>query len=204
MHKDIKTDYIIANPPFNQKGWRSENELIDDPRWKDYKVPMPGNANYAWILHMIYKMKKNSQAAFLLANGALEDDDSYEIRKKILENNLVEAIITLPRDIFYGTDISVTLWILNNNKEKKTEVKNGETFKFVERKNKIFFMDLRKFGKKIGKYIELSDEDISIAVETFYKWRQGDFTNQDEFACSKDLDEIRKKDYSLIPSRYIN
>jgi type I restriction enzyme M protein len=204
LHKDIKTDFIIANPPFNQKGWRSDNELLDDIRWKDYPVPLPGNANYAWILHMIHKMNNNSQAAFLLANGALEDADTYEIRKKILENDLVEAVITLPRNVFYGTDISVTLWILNKNKEKNTEVRNNITFEYIQRKNKIVFMDLRKCSEKIDKYIVLTDKEITNVVENFTKWRQGNFIDQDEFARGVDLEEIIKNDYSLVPSRYIN
>ena len=203
LHKAIKTDYIIANPPFNQKGWRGENELIDDERWGGYKVPLPGNANYAWILHMLNKMKENSVAAFLLANGALEDEDSYEIRKKMIQNDLVEAIITLPRNIFYGTDISVTLWILNKNKKKQNVTKNKETYNYTNRSNQIFFMDLRKTGEKIGKYVELRDIDIEKAVKTFYKWRTGDYKNEVEYSRSVDIEEVNKNNYSLIPSRYI-
>lgn len=204
LHKDIKADYIIANPPFNQKGWRTENELVDDDRWKGYSIPMPGNANYAWILHIINKMNKDSQASFLLANGALEDEDSYEIRKKIIQNDLIEAIITLPRNIFYGTDISVTLWILNNNKLEKKVTTSSQTYNFRDRSREIIFIDLRKAGKKVGKYIELTDKDIFDTVNTFYSWRTNNYIDRAEYSKSVTLQEIEKNNFSLIPSRYIS
>lgn len=101
----------MANPPFNQKQWRAENELINDPRWMGYEVPPTGNANYAWILSMVSKLSENGVAGFVLANGALSGGgDEYKIRRKLIENNLVEAILVLPRNLFYTTDISVTLW----------------------------------------------------------------------------------------------
>lgn len=204
LHKDLKTDYIIANPPFNQKGWRAQNELVEDERWSGYEVPLPGNANYAWILHMISKMNKDSQASFLLANGALEDEDSFEIRKKIIQNGLIEAIITLPRNIFYGTDISVTLWILNNNKSEKMFSSGNENYHFRNRKGEIIFIDLRKVGKKVGKYIELTDEDIAKTVQTFYSWRTGSHVDIDEYSKSVTIEELYQNNFSLIPSRYIN
>ena len=114
-HKDLKADFILANPPFNLKNWRTEEELKNDARWKGYEVPPVSNANYAWILHMISHLSYNGTAAFLLANGALNaDGDEYKIRKKLIEEHKVEAIIVLPRDMFYATDISVTLWIVGN------------------------------------------------------------------------------------------
>ena len=119
QHRDLKADYIMANPPFNLKDWRDENELTDDYRWAGYDVPPASNANYAWILHIISKLSENGVAGFLLANGALSDDDTFELRKKIIENDLIEAIITLPRNTFYSTDISVTLWIINKNKKRE-------------------------------------------------------------------------------------
>ena len=204
QHKDLKTDYIFANPPFNQSGWRSENELIDDIRWKGYKPPLPGNANYGWILHMIHKMKNQSEAAFLLANGALEDDDSLEIRKQIINNDIVEAIITLPRNMFYSTDASVTLWILNKDKKGKTVTKNNEIYKYKNRVNEILFLDLRKAGKKIGKKIVMTDIDIQNAVTTFYDWRIGNFKAKEEYSKNTSLSEIKENNYSLVPSRYID
>lgn len=107
LHKDKKVDFIMANPPFNLKGWRKEDELKDDFRWSGYNVPRASNANYAWILHMISKLDVNHGiAGFLLANGALNDPDEFEIRKQLLKNDRIEAIIVLPRDMFYTTDIS--------------------------------------------------------------------------------------------------
>ena len=111
QHADLKADYIMANPPFNQKDWRAKDELTDDARWSGYDVPPASNANYGWILHMISKLSENGVAGFILANGALSGGgEEYRIRRKMIENDLVEAIITLPRDMFYTTDISVTLW----------------------------------------------------------------------------------------------
>ncbi|MEE9374830.1 MAG: class I SAM-dependent DNA methyltransferase, partial [Rhizobiaceae bacterium] len=112
QHQDLKADYIMANPPFNLKDWRADDELTDDPRWSGYTTPPTSNANYAWILHMVSKLSENGVAGFILANGALSGDgDEKAIRRRMIENNLVEAIIILPRDMFYTTDISVTLWI---------------------------------------------------------------------------------------------
>jgi len=121
QHPDLKADFIMANPPFNQKDWRAESELTDDPRWKGYDVPPKSNANYGWILNMAAKLSDNGVAGFILANGALSGGgEEYKIRKKLIENNMVEAIIILPRNMFYTTDISVTLWILNKNKAEQT------------------------------------------------------------------------------------
>ena len=118
QHKDLKADYIMANPPFNQKEWRAANELTDDPRWDGYEVPPTSNANYGWILHIVSKLSQNGVAGFLLANGALSDDGTeLKIRRQLIEKKMVEAIIILPRSLFYTTDISVTFWILNRNKK---------------------------------------------------------------------------------------
>ena len=107
QHKDLKADFIMANPPFNQKDWRAEKELLDDPRWKGYDVPPKSNANYGWILNMVSKLSENGVAGFILANGALSGGgEEYKIRKKLIENNLVEAIVIIPRDTFYTTDHS--------------------------------------------------------------------------------------------------
>jgi type I restriction enzyme M protein len=115
QHPDLKADFIVANPPFNQKNWRASDELTDDPRWRGYEVPPASNANYAWILNMVSKLSENGVAGFILANGALSGGgDEYKIRKKLIENRLVEAIIILPQNMFHTTNISVTLWILNN------------------------------------------------------------------------------------------
>lgn len=134
----------MANPPFNQKDWRASSELLDDPRWMGYDVPPASNANYAWILNMVSKLSDNGVAGFLLANGALSGGgDEYKIRKKLIENDLVEAIVILPRNLFYTTDISVTLWILNKNKKARTLEINGNTKNYRDRNNEVLFMDLR-------------------------------------------------------------
>ena len=139
LHKGLYFDYIMANPPFNLKGWYDIN-LKGDSRWTDYSTPPESNANYAWILHMLSHLKPlDGVAGFLLANGALNDGDALEIRKKLIENDKVEAIIVLPRELFITTDISVTLWILNQN--KKGGSYHGRTLR--KREFEILFMDLR-------------------------------------------------------------
>lgn len=209
QHKDLKADYIMANPPFNQKQWRAEDELTNDPRWGGYDVPSTGNANYAWILNMASKLTENGVAGFLLANGALSGGGTeYNIRKKMIENNLVEAIVVLPIKMFYTTDISVTLWILNKNKKTKTFEINGEVKKYRDRQRKILFMDLRQMGKPFEKkFIQFSDADIKKISETYHNWQQADFEttyqNTPEFCYSASFDEIEKKDFSLVPSQYI-
>ena len=146
QHKDKKVDFIMANPPFNLKRWWAD-ALAKDPRWSGYGTPRESNANYAWILHMISKLDVNHGiAGFLLANGALGDSDDHEIRKNILMKDKVEAIIVLPRDMFYTNDISVTLWIINMNKGA-SEV-NGR--KVRDRRGEILFVDLRTWNENIS------------------------------------------------------
>lgn len=231
QHKDIKVDYIMANPPFNLKPWRSENELLSDPRWKGYcgnqNAPRLSNANYAWILHMISKLDVNHGiAGFLLANGALGDMDDYEIRKNILLKDKIEAIIVLPRDMFYTTDISVTLWILNMNKNARTVNRR----QVRDRRNEVLFMDLRTWddnieeiaidkGKKKKKTV-LTDSQISKIKEVYNNWQNVDrtlYNDIPEFCKSVKINEsdlteeeikngvvtIEKQNYALMPSKYI-
>ena len=209
QHKDLKADFIMANPPFNQKDWRAASELNDDPRWDGYEVPPTSNANYGWILNIVSKLSQNGTAGFLLANGALSDSGTeLAIRKQLLKNKLVEAIIILPRNLFYTTDISVTLWVLNKNKKARTVEQNGKTIKYRDRENDVLFMDLRQMGSPYEKkYIELSEEDRKKVTDTFHAWQQVGYeeTYQDvpEFCYNASLDEIKEKDYTLVPSRYI-
>ena len=229
QHKDKKVDFIMANPPFNLKGWRAEDELTDDPRFKGYKaMPPVANANYAWILHMLSKLDvSHGIAGFLLANGALNADDvEYTIRKEILDRDRVEAIIVLPRDMFYTTDISVTLWIINMNKGPVTV--NGR--KLRDRTHELLFMDLRRWdenieeividkGKKKKKVI-LTDGQIEKIKMVYSNWQNADgslYSDVPEFCktvklYNSDLTEeerkagvatIESKDYSLAPSNYI-
>lgn len=209
QHKDLKADYIMANPPFNLKDWRAENELTTDPRWAGYEVPPKSNANYAWILNMISKLSQNGVAGFILANGALSGGgEEYKIRKQIIENDLVEAVVILPQDMFYSTNISVTLWILNRNKNERTFEVNDGLKNYRDRKGEVLFMDLRQKGEPFEKkYIQFCEEEITAIATHYHNWQQQDWkvTYQDipEYSCSATLEDIRKKDYSLVPSKYI-
>lgn len=207
QHKDLKADYIMANPPFNLKNWRGENELEDDARWSGYKVPPRSNANYAWILHMISKLSQNGVAGFILANGALSGGGvEYEIRKQMIENDLVEAIAILPQNMFYTTNISVTLWILNKNKTKRVEELPDRTKNYRNREKEILFMDLRQIGEPFEKkFTQFSEQHIQEIAETYHQWQMEDGNYKDipEYCYSADLDEVTTKDYSLVPSKYI-
>lgn len=207
QHKDLKADFIMANPPFNQKDWRAENELIDDPRWKGYDVPPKSNANYGWILTMVSKLSKNGVAGFILANGALSGGgEEYKIRKKLIENKLVEAVVILPRSMFYTTDISVTLWIINNNKKERSVKLPDAKREYRNRQDEILFMDLRQIGepfeKKFTQFFSSHIEDIA---KTYHDWQQKgtDYKDVSEYCYSAHIDEVKSKDYSLVPSKYI-
>lgn len=223
LHKNKTVDFIMANPPFNLKDWRGETDLLKDPRWQGYGVPRASNANYAWILHMISKLDRNHGiAGFLLANGALNDPDDYEIRKQLLINDKVEAIIVLPRDMFYTTDISVTLWIVSMNKDARTI--NGR--KVRNRQGEILFMDLRTWnqnieeividkGKKKKKIVFTSSQILDVK-KVYNAWQSADtslYSDVPEFCRSvKILNKhkvrsedisVEDKNFSLAPSKYI-
>ena len=208
LHKGVYFDYIMANPPFNLKSWYDEN-LKHDPRWTDYAVPPDSNANYAWILHILSHLKPlDGVAGFLLANGALGDSDTLEIRHKLIQNDKVEAIIILPRELFITTDISVTLWILNQNK------KGGDYHGRVLRKreHEILFMDLRTWTEnpvknENHKKVRLITEQIERAASIYHTW-QSEGTDSSKYAIpelyrSVGMDVIKKNGWSLIPSKYI-
>lgn len=206
QHKDLKADYIIANPPFNLKDWRGDSELLGDPRWAGYDVPPVSNANYAWILNIVSKLSANGTAGFLLANGALSDSDTKNIRRRLIENNLVEAIVVLPRNTFYSTDISVTLWILSKNKDAREVTLGDKVRRLRDRQREILFMDLRTWGSEFDKkYIELTPDDIARASGIFHAWQEqdGEYVDKPETCRSVTVDEIAANDYSLVPSRYI-
>ena len=162
----------MANPPFNQKDWRAENELNDDPRWRGYDVPPKSNANYGWILNMVSKLSDNGIAGFILANGALSGGgEEYKIRKTLIENKLVEAILVLPQDMFYTTNISVTIWILNKNKKAHIRNIGDETRKYRNRENEILFMDLRQIGEPFEKkFIQFNEQHIKDIATTYHTW----------------------------------
>ena len=217
QHKDLKADYIMANPPFNQKDWRAENELKDDPRWRCYDVPPKSNANYAWILNMVSKLSENGVAGFILANGALSGGgEEYKIRRTLIENNLVEAIMVLPQDMFYTTNISVTIWILNRNKKEQVRNIGDETRHYRNREKEILFMDLRQIGEPFEKkFIQFSMDDIRKVAKTYHGWQkqanlQGFenleglvYKNIPEYCYSATFVEVAKNDFSLVPSKYI-
>jgi len=211
LHPDLKADFIMANPPFNMKDWRATDELTDDPRWSGFEIPPTANANYGWILHMVSKLSENGVAGFILANGALSaQGDEKKIRKRLVEMDIVEAIIVLPMDMFYTTDISVSLWILNKNKGER-ELKRGDSIvKHRNRKNNILFIDARSFGYVHDKkYIRFdTDKDIRAIANIFHSWQQEQtstpYRDQDELYYSATTSEIADNDYSLVPSSYIN
>jgi len=209
QHETLKADFIMANPPFNQKAWRASDELVDDHRWDGYETPQTGNANYGWILHMVSKLSENGVAGFILSNGALSGDGTEkEIRKKLIENNLVEAIIILPRNMFYTTDISVTLWILNKNKKAHSVPHEDVTRNYRDREDEILFMDLRQRGEPFEKkYKQFSEQDINDFAGTLHTWQQvgadEQYQNIAEYCYSATKEEISAKDYSLVPSKYI-
>ena len=226
LHKDRKVRYIMANPPFNLKKWRGEDELKNDPRFKGWAMPPVSNANYAWILHMLSKMdESNGIAGFLLANGALNagaggDDEGsenseYLIRKQLLERDKVEAIIVLPRDMFYTTDISVTLWILNNN--KKAHALNGRMLR--DRTNEVLFVDLRRWDENTEEYVldknkkkkktVLSENQIAKVRDLYFAWQDVDtskYKDVPEYCKAVTLDGedgVKANNYTLTPSKYI-
>ncbi|MGO3183599.1 MAG: N-6 DNA methylase [Aequorivita sp.] len=207
QHPDLKADYIMANPPFNQKDWRAENELVDDPRWMGYEVPPKSNANYGWILNMVSKLSDNGVAGFVLSNGALSGGGTeYEIRKKLVDNNLVEAILILPGSMFYTTDISVTIWILNKNKNGRIVNLGDIKREYRDREAEILFMDLRQIGIPFEKkFIQFSDENIRQISTTYHQWQtyNEDYKNIPEFCYSAHKEEVIAKDFSLVPSKYI-
>ena len=208
LHKGLNFDYIMANPPFNLKKWYNTN-LSNDARWTDYGTPPEGNANYAWILHMLSKLKAGKGVGgFLLANGALGDSDAVAIREKLIENDKVEAIIVLPRELFYTTDISVTFWILNEN--KRGGLWHGR--KLRNREKEILFMDLRQWtdnpikGEQKKKVILKADQ-IEHAKEIYFNWQNegtdGANYAEPELYRSVRVEELKANNFSLVPSRYI-
>ncbi|MDN3642920.1 class I SAM-dependent DNA methyltransferase [Lutimonas halocynthiae] len=207
QHPDLKADFIMANPPFNQKDWRAANELVDDARWKGYEIPPTSNANYGWILNIASKLSRNGVAGFILANGALSGGgEEYKIRKKLVENGMVEAIVILPQNMFYTTNISVTLWILNNNKKERVVKHPDGSRNYRDRQHEVLFMDLREVGVPFEKkFIQFSKDNIRDIAKSYHDWQQNEsgYSDEAEYTYSATLDEIKAKDYSLVPSKYI-
>jgi type I restriction enzyme M protein len=195
LQKGLKADYILANPPFNIKDWGGE-KLREDVRWQ-FGVPPVGNANYAWIQHMYSKLAPGGTAGFVLANGSMSSNTSGEgeIRKKLIEEDKIECIVTLPGQLFYSTQIPVCIWFISKEKSKTGKRK---------RDNEILFIDARKLGFMADRtHKEFSNEDINKISETFHKWRDGAYEDVQGFCKSATLDDVLKNDYILTPGRYV-
>ena len=190
LHKNLKADYILANPPFNQSDW-GQPLLVDDARWK-WGTPPQGNANYGWIEHMLDKLSQKGKAGVVLANGSLSSNTSGEgdIRRKILEDDLVDCIVALPDKLFYTTGIPVCIWFFNRDKKHK-----GQTL----------FIDARKMGDMVNRRLrELSDEDIKKIANTYIAWQNEErYEDVQGYCKAASIDEIKEHDYILTPGRYV-
>jgi type I restriction enzyme M protein len=198
-HPDLKADYVLANPPFNDSDWRGEL-LRDDQRWA-YGTPPAGNANYAWVQHFIHHLAPTGLAGFVLANGSMSSNQSGEgeIRKAIIEADLVDCMVALPGQLFYSTQIPVCLWFLARNK------KNG---RFRDRRDETLFIDARKLGTMADRtHRELLDADIAKIAGTYHAWRgdkdAGEYADVPGICKSSTLEDIRKHGHVLTPGRYV-
>lgn len=203
-HKDVKVDYIIANPPFNVSDW-SGDLLRKDGRWK-YGVPPTGNANYAWIQHFLYHLAPSGQAGFVLAKGALTSKSSGEgeIRKALIDDGLIDCIVNLPAKLFLNTQIPASLWFMSRNRS------NG---KFRDRSNEILFIDARNMGHLINRRTRVlsngsedpEDNDIKVIADTYHNWRNPDGVYEDVkgFCKAAPIEKVKELDYVLTPGRYV-
>lgn len=197
LHKDLKVDFILANPPFNVSDWGGER-LRDDARWQ-YGVPPVGNANYAWIQHMVSHLSPVGIAGFVLANGSLSSNTSGEgeIRKKLIEKGLVDCIVAMPAQLFYTTQIPASLWFVSRDRYDH---------KFRNRHDEILFIDARKMGTMVTrKNRELTDEDIQKITGTYHSWRtiDGKYSDIKGFCKAAKISEVEKNGFVLTPGRYV-
>jgi len=196
-HKDLKADFILANPPFNDSDWKGE-QLRDDVRWK-FGVPPTGNANFAWVQHFIHHLTTTGVAGFVLANGSMSSNTSGEgeIRKNIVEADIVDCMVALPSQLFYNTMIPACLWFISRKRDNH---------KLRNRKGEVLFIDARNMGVMIDRrHRELTSEDISEIASTYHVWRveDGGYKDIPGFCKMISLEEIRKQDYILTPGRYV-
>ncbi|MGN9714433.1 N-6 DNA methylase [Acinetobacter variabilis] len=198
-HKDLKADYIIANPPFNVSDWSGE-QLVGDARWQ-LGTPPAGNANFAWMQHFLYHMSPKGQAGVVLAKGALTSKTSGEgeIRKALVsEANVIDCIVNLPAKLFLNTQIPAALWFMRRDRVGST--------KYKDRSNEILFIDARNLGHLINRRTKvLSDEDIKLITDTYHNWRNkdGEYEDVAGFCASVPLEKVAKLDYVLTPGRYV-
>jgi type I restriction enzyme M protein len=199
LHKDLRADYILANPPFNSSDWGGER-LREDVRWK-YGAPPVGNANFAWVQHFIYHLAPSGIAGFVLANGSMSSNQSGEgeIRRAIIEADLVDCMVALPGQLFYSTQIPACLWFLARDK------KNG---RFRDRRGETLFIDTRKMGMLIDRvHRELTREEVAKIAGTYHAWRgdagKGDYEDVQGFCKSTQVEEIKKNGHVLTPGRYV-
>ena len=189
QHKTLRADYILANPPFNISDWEAE-KLQDDPRWV-HGIPPKGNANYAWLQHMLARLSSRGRAGIVLANGSMSSQQSGEgeIRKKIVEDDLVEGIIAMPTQLFYTTQIPVSLWFISRNKAQR---------------GKTLFIDARRMGTMVSRRLrEMTTEDIAKIAATFEAFDNGTLENVKGFCATVTTADIAKQDYILTPGRYV-
>ncbi|MDO8464664.1 MAG: class I SAM-dependent DNA methyltransferase [Gallionella sp.] len=208
MHPDLRADYIMANPPFNMKEWNA-GVKDNDPRWK-YGIPPAGNANFAWMQHMIYHLAPNGSMALLLANGSMSSNTNNEgeIRKAIIEADLVECMVALPGQLFTNTQIPACIWFLTRNKSKNPSPARGRgegVRETRDRKNHTLFIDARNLGYMKDRVLrDFAPEDIRKIADTFHAWKKGEgYADEAGFCKSAVLNDIRKHDYVLTPGRYV-
>lgn len=198
LHKGLRADYILANPPFNISDWGQE-KLLEDSRWK-YGIPPKNNANYAWIQHMVSKLAPEGTAGFVLANGSMSTStkEEFEIRKNLIENDLVECIVTLPSQMFYSTQIPVCLWFVSKSKTKKNERNHQGEILFIDARNEGFMAD------RTTK--EFSEEDIKKVADAYHAWKgtnDKEYINVAGFCSSASINTVKQQDYILTPGRYV-
>lgn len=189
QHPSLKADFIMANPPFNYQPWGHDN-LLDDVRWK-YGIPPASNANYAWIQHMIHHLAPGGKIGLVLANGALSSQSGGEgdIRKRIVEDDLIEGIVALPPQLFYSVTIPATLWFISKDKKQK---------------GKTVFIDARKIGGMVDRtHRDFSDEDVAKIADTFTAFQEGTLEDVKGFCAVVETKDIAKQDYILTPGRYV-